>query len=142
MRILPLALSLAALMPSAARADEAKDIMRQAAIEQAETSPPPQGPATEASATAKSRADGQQGRTEREAHAAASAEAHRAAVTAARSAATGAATAASAGGGSATARSASVRNNAADSAQRGAAGVARERAVRGGHGPPPGGGRP
>jgi hypothetical protein len=149
MRYLWLATLLALVAPSIAAAEDEADpraIMREAAVEQADTVPPANGPATEASATAKSRADGQQGRLERNLRAG-SADAHRAAVSAARAAAAAAnAAAAAVPGGVSPAGTATTRSGTVDAAHRGAAGVAQERSVRGGsHGGPPfanPGGRP
>jgi hypothetical protein len=123
---------------------DAKAIMRQAAAEQADTVPPSNGPATEAAATAKSRADGQQGRLERNLRAA-SAEAHRAAIGAARAAAAGTNVPVTAGATGSPARAATTKSGSNDAEHRGAVGVAIEKSVRGtGHAGPPfgSGGKP
>jgi hypothetical protein len=127
-------------LSSVASADEdARALMREAAVEQAETTPPPGGPLTDAAT--KSTGDGPRGREERAVRGA-SLEAHRLAVSAASAAGmTARATAPPVGGASAS-RSASARNAAADAAQRGAAALAREHAVGRGRGQSPGGGRP
>jgi hypothetical protein len=107
------------------RADEAEDpraAMKQAAIEQAETTPPP--PPVEASAVAKQRA---------EAVRAANAAAHRAAVNAAHEAARGA-TPPEPPITTGPSRTADARGAAQDANQRGAASVARDNAVRNGRG--------
>lgn len=141
MRTLLLASFIACLAPSVVRADgddDARALMRQSAIEQADTVPT--AIPVEANATAKARADGAQGRIERTTDAA-TASAHRAAIAAAHVAAsTAAETVAPGGVDSSTARNATVRGNAANAAQRSASGVAQDHAVRGGRGPS--GGRP
>lgn len=129
-------------LSGAAYADEtdARAIMRQSAIDQAETTPATV-PSAEASATARTRADGQQAQSERATHAAsASAAARHAAVSAARAAAA-ADSAAPLTGTPSPARNATIRDSAADAAHRGVSGVAQEHTVRtgGGHSGPAGG---
>ncbi len=143
MRLSLLAGLVIALGSSVVSAEEdPRAIMLEAAVEQAETTPPPGGPLTEAAP--KATGDGQRGREERGVHAA-SVEAHRAAVSAARAEGTGSRAGVAPVGGASASRSANQRNAAADGAHRGAAALAREHAVergRGQGGQPPGGGRP
>ena len=137
MRPTLIAAVLVAFCSSPARAEEdPRAIMREAAVEQAETTPPPGGPG--ADALPRSTVDGQRGREERALHGAA-VEAHQAAISAAHAAASAARADVAAAGASAS-RGANARNAAADNAQRGAAAVAREHAVGRGRGHP--GGRP
>jgi hypothetical protein len=144
MRWLFLASSLVMLTPLSAHADDEdpRAIMQKAAVDQAETTPA-NVPSKEASTTAKTRADGQQGQLERTTRGA-SASARRAALSAARAAGAGDPTMMSATIQS-TARNANARNTGADANQRSATSVAQEHAVRtggSGHGGPPTGGRP
>lgn len=145
MRSLVLIASIVVCHASAARADDTNDprvLMRQAAAEQAETTPPASGPGKEASAGTRSRSEGQEAHVERT-FGAAAAEAHRAAATAARAAAAGGGPAALLPTNSSTARAASGRNGAAEATQRSATSVAREHGVSTGHpGAPQTRGRP
>jgi hypothetical protein len=129
MRALVFAIAILVCGSARAEIDDPATAMRQAAIEQAETTPPP--PPAEMSLTAREHVDAKA--------AAAQAAAHQAAVEAARGAAEGKAAAITALG-PGPSRGAAARSLAQDGNQRGAATAAHGKMVRGGK--PPGGGRP
>jgi hypothetical protein len=139
MRLVAIAGILVASSAASADPDDPRAIMREAAVQQAETVPPLAGPPTQAASNGKARGngggDGQATRGPDDHVPPGLSEAHRAAVAAAHSeGALHAANPANGPPGQSTARSANNGNAAADAGQRGAAAAAHEHAVHSNNG--------